>query len=108
MTRAGFTLRCRSLAALACMLVIPLHALARSQPFAAQGPGCGCDPDYDRDLVVDLPDFRILEATFGLALGDPGYRSNVDSNADGVIDARDLAFFVSHWRHRVAPGRNCP
>jgi hypothetical protein len=54
-------------------------------------PGFG---DIDGDLDIDGTDLALLLAVFDTMAGDDTYRTEVDFNADGVIDAIDLDLFA--------------
>jgi hypothetical protein len=80
----------------------------RREPNADQrdtnGDGFGnlCDPDYNGDGVVGIPDFNILRGQFGKQSADPGFDPDVDAQGDGAIGIPD--FNVLHGYFGGPPG----
>lgn len=70
----------------------------------ADGLGNRCDPDYNQDGIVGLPDRAILLAAFGSSPGQPAWNPLVDHDGDGTITEADLAIFTSFWG--IPPGRS--
>ncbi|MDJ0864683.1 MAG: hypothetical protein QNK03_01150 [Myxococcota bacterium] len=96
-------------AALALTLVAPAHAADRDEDGVEDsvdnclevanpdqrdvdrdGKGSLCDPDFNQDGLVGIPDFNRLRAQFGLRDGDPGFDPNVDMNGDGGVGVPDF------------------
>ncbi len=59
--------------------------------------------DVDGDGVVNCTDYSIVKAAYLKRVGQAGYDARADVVANGVIDARDLAFVKA----RLAPGLSC-
>ncbi len=53
--------------------------------------------DGDGNGSVNLFDFAMFRATFGLSVGDPGYEPGLDANEDDVINLFDFAAFRSNF-----------
>ena len=57
-----------------------------------------CPPaDINGDGAVDLADIAAVFASYGLAVGDPGYNANADLNDDGIVDLPDLASLLAEY-----------
>ena len=58
----------------------------------SDGYGNACDPDYNNDDVVGIPDFNVFRASFGTGLGDPGYNPDCDHSEppDDVVGIPDF------------------
>ncbi len=54
------------------------------------GYGNRCDPDYNDDGLVGIPDFNALRAQFGNVETDPDYDDNVELTGDGAIGIPDF------------------
>ncbi len=61
------------------------------------GFGDRCDPDYNNDGAVGIPDFNVFRAQFGLTEDDPGFDPAVDHNGDGAIGIPDFNVFRSFF-----------
>ena len=48
--------------------------------------------DLDQNGIVDCTDLAIVRLSFGKRAGQPGFDPRADTNADNVIDVRDLSF----------------
>ncbi|MDJ0869857.1 MAG: hypothetical protein QNK03_27435 [Myxococcota bacterium] len=63
----------------------------------SDGFGNACDPDYNDDGLVGIPDFNVLRGQFGKDDGDPDFDPDVDANGDGAVGIPDFnvlrAFF---------------
>ncbi len=55
------------------------------------GFGNACDPDYNGDGMVGLPDYGMLAALLGSSCGDPGWDPDLDANDDCAIGLPDLS-----------------
>ncbi|MDJ0869403.1 MAG: PQQ-dependent sugar dehydrogenase [Myxococcota bacterium] len=66
------------------------------------GYGNACDPDYNGDGAVGVPDFNVLRGQFGLTDQDPGFDPAVDHNGDGAVGVPDFNVFRSFFG--LAPG----
>lgn len=60
--------------------------------------------DLNRDGKVDCSDLVIVKASFGKRSGQPGFDSRADTNNDGIVNVKDLAF-VSQ---KLPAGTHCP
>lgn len=60
--------------------------------------------DLNGDGKVDCADIAIVKAAFGKRIGQVGYDPVADTNNDGIIDIRDLAFVSQH----LQAGTKCP
>ena len=72
------------------------------------GFGDACDPDYNNDGAVGIPDFNVLRSQFGLTDEDPGFDPAVDHNGDGAIGILDFNVFRSFFGQVPGPsGLGC-
>ncbi|MDJ0864963.1 MAG: S8 family serine peptidase [Myxococcota bacterium] len=72
------------------------------------GYGDVCDPDYDNDGAVGIPDFNVLRAQFGRTETDPGFDPAVDHDGDGAVGIPDFAVFRAHFGGPPGPsGLEC-
>ncbi|MDJ0866229.1 MAG: hypothetical protein QNK03_08990 [Myxococcota bacterium] len=72
------------------------------------GYGNQCDPDYNNDGLVGVPDFNVLNAQFGLVDGDPGYDGNVELTGDGGIGVPDFNVLNEYFGEPPGPsGLDC-
>lgn len=60
--------------------------------------------DLDWDGTVGCSDLRIVRASIGKSVGKPGFDPRADTNADGVVDLRDLTATA----RRVSASTVCP
>jgi hypothetical protein len=67
--------------------------------FASCLPG-----DLDFDSMTDCSDLAIVKASFGKRMGQAGFDPRADTNGDGVVDVRDLAFVA----RKLQAGTSCP
>jgi hypothetical protein len=68
---------------------------------------CVVDPiagDLDCDGDVDCNDLAIVRASFGKRSGQLGFDPLADTNSDGVVDVKDLAFVAQ----KLPVGTRCP
>jgi len=74
----------------------------------SDGDGIGnrCDPDFNNDGVVGIPDFNIFRACFGRLAGQPGFDPRCDLDCDGAVGIPDFNIFRSFFGR--APGSACP
>ncbi|MDJ0866550.1 MAG: DUF5011 domain-containing protein, partial [Myxococcota bacterium] len=56
----------------------------------ADGFGSACDPDYNNDGAVGIPDFSYFRERFGRTIDDPGFDPLLDHNGDGAIGIPDF------------------
>jgi len=68
--------------------------------------GNHCDPDFNNDGVVGIPDFNIFRACFGRLAGQPGFDPRCDLSCDGAVGLPDFNIFRSFFGR--APGSACP
>jgi len=52
--------------------------------------------DVNGDGKVDCTDMSIVQSSFGLRLGQPGFDSRADTNHDNVVNIVDLAYVSRH------------
>lgn len=73
------------------------------------GFGNLCDPDFNGDGVVGLPDFNALRRAFGSRIGDARFRPEADLNGDGVIGTPDFNTLRRFFGKAPGPGstRSC-
>jgi hypothetical protein len=60
--------------------------------------------DLNGDGKVDCSDLAIVKASFGKRTGQPGFDPRADTNNDGIVNVKDLAF-VSQ---KLPAGTHCP
>ncbi|MDJ0866917.1 MAG: thrombospondin type 3 repeat-containing protein [Myxococcota bacterium] len=75
---------------------------------AGDGYGDVCDPDYNGDGAVGIPDFAHLRERFGRQAGDPGFDPAVDHNGDGAIGIPDFSTFRSYFGGPPGPSALAP
>ena len=51
-------------------------------------------PDFNSDGIVNMADFLLFAAQFGLSRGDTGYNARYDLDGDGTIGINDFLIFV--------------
>nr|MDJ0865759.1 thrombospondin type 3 repeat-containing protein [Myxococcota bacterium] len=74
----------------------------------SDGFGNACDPDYNNDGAVGIPDFNVFRGQFGLTDEDPGFDPAVDHNGDGAIGIPDFGVFRSYFGQAPGPsGLGC-
>jgi len=72
------------------------------------GFGNLCDPDYNNDLVVGIPDFNILRSQFGKRDTDVDFDPDVDANGDGAIGIPDFNVLRAYFGGPPGPsGLSC-
>jgi hypothetical protein len=72
------------------------------------GYGNLCDPDFNTDDAVGIPDFAVFRAAFGTSCADPGYNPDVDLNSDCAIGLPDFNIFRSFFGGAPGPsGLSC-
>ncbi|MBX3389505.1 MAG: hypothetical protein KF691_08630 [Phycisphaeraceae bacterium] len=55
--------------------------------------------DFNRDGLIDCHDAWGSTPYFGVSIGDPDYRYELDANRDGVVDEDDKAAFFALVNH---------
>ena len=55
------------------------------------------DADFNQDGYVNLYDYSVLANNWLLEVGEAGYNSDCDLQADDIIDSADIGIFVSEW-----------
>ncbi|MDJ0864785.1 MAG: thrombospondin type 3 repeat-containing protein [Myxococcota bacterium] len=81
---------------------------ASQRDTARDGYGDACDPDYNNDGAVGIPDFNVLRGQFGLTDEDPGFDPAVDHNEDGAVGIPDFNVFRSFFGGPPGPsGLEC-
>ena len=73
-----------------------------------QSYGDACDPDYNNDGLVGIPDFNVLRSKFGTKKGDPDYDSRCDHNGDGGIGIPDFNVLRRYFGRKPGPGIGSP
>jgi len=63
-------------------------------PILGAGPTAG---DANCNGVVDITDFLIMKASYGLSSGQTGYNQNIDINGDTVVDITDFVLLKSTY-----------
>ncbi len=72
------------------------------------GYGNACDPDYNDDGGVGVPDFNVLRAQFGKDEGDADFDPDVDHNGDGGVGIPDFSVLRSFFGGPPGPsGLSC-
>ncbi len=72
------------------------------------GYGTACDPDYNNDGAVGIPDFNVFRPQFGLTDEDPGFDPAADHTGDGAIGIPDFNVFRSYFGQAPGPsGLGC-
>ncbi len=56
----------------------------------SDGFGNACDPDYDNNGAVGIPDFNTLRSQFGKSSDDPDFDPDVDHNGDEAVGIPDF------------------
>ena len=56
----------------------------------ADGFGDACDPDYNDDGAVGIPDFNVIRSQFGKTEADAEFDPACDHNGDGAIGIPDF------------------
>ncbi|MDJ0849493.1 MAG: S8 family serine peptidase [Myxococcota bacterium] len=70
--------------------------------------GNACDPDYNGDRRVGIPDFNRLRSQFGLTCEDDGFDPDVDADGDCGIGLKDFNVLRSYFGRFAGPsGRIC-
>jgi hypothetical protein len=59
--------------------------------------------DANNDNVVEIGDFGLLQASFGRAVGDPGYDARADFNGDEVVGITDFSLLLGNFGQAGAP-----
>jgi len=54
----------------------------------------GLPADFNRDGIVNIPDFLLFTSVFGLQEGDEGYDSAMDLDGNGQINVSDFLVFI--------------
>lgn len=57
----------------------------------------GCVGDVDKNGTVNIIDFSLLRASFGLQLGDPGFNPDADFNGNLTIDIGDFSLLRANF-----------
>lgn len=58
--------------------------------------------DFDSDTIVNFVDFALLASQWRLnAVADPNINGSPDLDADGLVDALDMAWFSEYWLERT-------
>jgi hypothetical protein len=65
---------------------LQFSSVSGTSPVITPVPG-----DRDGDGSVDCADLRIVEASFGKAVGQPGFDPRADANKDGIVNILDLS-----------------
>jgi hypothetical protein len=78
-------------------------ACATPQEFGTLRPG-----DVNDDNLVDLVDFTLLRASFGLGCGDPAYDARTDFNHDCLVDIADFTLLRAHFGEAGPPAPTAP
>lgn len=71
---------------LSATITVPGQTITQSVRYSSLGG------DLNGDGRVDCADLEIVRAAFGKKLGQTGYDPVADTNLDGAVDVRDLAF----------------
>lgn len=53
--------------------------------------------DVNGDGIIDIGDYTLLSASYGLSNGDEGYSEVLDLNLDGLINIQDVSILGSHF-----------
>jgi len=53
--------------------------------------------DVNGDGIIDIGDYTLLSASYGLSAGDEGYSEVLDLNLDGLINIQDVSILGSHF-----------
>jgi hypothetical protein len=59
--------------------------------------------DANDDNVVDHDDLRILNATYGKSIGDPGYDDRADFDGNRTVDINDRKLMMDNFGTSGAP-----
>jgi CSLREA domain-containing protein len=64
----------------------------------------GVPGDVTGDGLVNCADLAVVRGAFGRRFGQPGFDARADTNDDGIVDIRDLAFVA----RQLPVGTQCP
>lgn len=53
--------------------------------------------DVNGDGIIDIGDYTLLSASYGLSAGEEGYSEVLDLNLDGLINIQDVSILGSHF-----------
>ncbi len=67
------------------------------------GYGDACDPDYNNDGAVGIPDFNVIRSQFGRTNADPGFAPICDHNGDGAVGITDFNLFRLYFGGEPGP-----
>ncbi len=67
------------------------------------GYGDRCDPDYNNDGAVGIPDFAVFRPQFGRTDAEPGFDPAVDHNGDGAVGIPDFNVLRSYFGQAPGP-----
>jgi hypothetical protein len=59
--------------------------------------------DANNDNRVNIGDFAVARATFGLQIGDPGYDGRADFTGDGTVNVADYSLLMQNFGSVGAP-----
>jgi hypothetical protein len=72
-------------------------------PVTAQEMGLQRAGDVNNDNLVEITDFTLLQATFCLTCGDPGYDGRADWTGDCLVDVTDFSLLRGNFGQAGAP-----
>jgi hypothetical protein len=64
--------------------------------------------DVSDNNVINISDFSLLAASFGLASGAPGFDPRADLNGDGVVNLTDYTLLAGNFGTAGAPDPSAP
>ena len=59
-------------------------------------------PDFDRNGVVDFPDFLLFADVFGAKAGSSGYETKYDLDGNGEIGMSDFLIFANAFGEKTS------